>query len=312
MVAFHTRLRETIAFLKLSAGEIQRRIMLIDGAMEPPGGLLVIGELNRGRVLTEEDREGYLSEKQKLNSLLEAIESDLAAALAREYDLVHTINERRLEEFWKTHDKMSYSRRGLPPGLLLKPSELDANVSYYQTQIAIEVLTLGLGKLAHLRHLSKARLAAKANQEVIEHVDELVKLMDNAPKETVTVFRVQGGKSLSGAPGSRQLIDVDEFGDVALKQTTLNVSIGDASHAAYFQTLRPGSKITSFEIPKWMDDFIRAEAIPQKGYRKNPLNQGGLAPKIVDPHQPGFSVELPSISAEWLQEVAIKGSGKVR
>jgi filamentous hemagglutinin len=61
-----------------------------------------------------------------------------------------------------------------------------------------------------------------------------------------------------------------------------------------------------------MDDFIRAEAIPQKGYRKNPLNQGGLAPKIVDPHQPGFSVELPSISAEWLQEVAIKGSGKVR
>lgn len=86
-----------------------------------------------------------------------------------------------------------------------------------------------------------------------------------APKDTVTVFRVQGGTSRSGAPGSRQLIDVDEFGDVSLKQTTLNVSIGDVSHAEYFQTLLPGSKITSFEIPKWMDDFIRAEAIPQKG-----------------------------------------------
>jgi hypothetical protein len=80
----------------------------------------------------------------------------------------------------------------------------------------------------------------------------------------------------------------------------------------YFQTLRPGSKITTFEVPEWMDNFIRAEAIPQKGYRTNPMNQGGLAPKIVDPHQPGFSVELPSIWTHWLEETAIKGSGTVR
>ena len=133
-----------------------------------------------------------------------------------------------------------------------------------------------------------------------------------APKGTVTVSRVQGGRSLSGQPGSRQLVDVDEFGDVSIQPTTLNVSIGDSAHAEYFRQLRPGSRITTFEIPKWMDDFIQAEAIPQAGYRKNPLNQGGLAPKIVDPNQPGRSLELPSIWAEWLQENAIRGSGRVR
>ena len=55
---------------------------------------------------------------------------------------------------------------------------------------------------------------------------------------------------------------------------------------------RPGSEITSFEIPEWMDDFIQSEAIPQANYRSNPLNQGGLAPKIVDPFTPGRSYEL--------------------
>lgn len=129
---------------------------------------------------------------------------------------------------------------------------------------------------------------------------------------TTTVFRVQGGRSLSGELGSRQLIDIDDFGDVAIQNTTLNVSIGNRAHAEYFQSLRPGSKITSFEIPKWLDDFIEAEAIPQFRYNSNPLNQGGLAPKIVDPDQPGRSLELPSVWAEWLQENAIRGSGRVR
>ena len=89
------------------------------------------------------------------------------------------------------------------------------------------------------------------------------------------------------------------------------MSIGDLEHAKYFQSLRPGSEITSFEIPKWMDEFIQSEAIPQANYKSNPLNQGGLAPKIVDPTTPGRSYELPSIWAEWLEETAVKGSGSV-
>ena len=93
---------------------------------------------------------------------------------------------------------------------------------------------------------------------------------------------------------------------------TLNVSTGDAKHAEYFKGLRPGSEIFSFKVPKWFDDLIQESAIPQRRYRTNPKNQGGLAPKIVDPHQPGLSLELPPIWSEWLNEVVIPGSGKVR
>jgi Domain of unknown function (DUF4157) len=125
---------------------------------------------------------------------------------------------------------------------------------------------------------------------------------------TSTVFRVQGG---TPPKASQHHIRVDENGNPLINKTTLNVSIGDTEHARYFQSLRPGSEIVSFEIPKWMDEFIQSEAIPQVNYRSNPLNQGGLAPKIVDPTTPGRSYELPQIWAEWLQEVAVKGSGNL-
>jgi filamentous hemagglutinin len=64
-------------------------------------------------------------------------------------------------------------------------------------------------------------------------------------------------------------------------------------------------------VPVTRGDFIESEAIPQFGYRSNPMNQGGLAPKIGDTTTPGVSYELPPIWAKWLEEVAIPGSGKV-
>ncbi len=127
-------------------------------------------------------------------------------------------------------------------------------------------------------------------------------------QETSTLFRVQGG---TPPKASWNHIEIDANGNPLINNTTLNVSIGNVEHAKYFQSLRPGSNITSFEIPKWMDDFIQGEAIPQVNYRSNSLNQGGLAPKIVDPTTPGRSYELPSIWTKWLEETAIKGSGKV-
>jgi filamentous hemagglutinin len=111
---------------------------------------------------------------------------------------------------------------------------------------------------------------------------------------------------------SKELITLDTAGNPIIKNGTLNISIGDASHAEYFQTLRPGSTVTSFEIPTWTDSFIQENAIPQDFYRSNPLNQGGLAPKIVDPTTPGRSYELPSPWGQWLQENVIQGSGKVK
>lgn len=123
------------------------------------------------------------------------------------------------------------------------------------------------------------------------------------------MFRVQGGVMPNA---SKTLITLDADGNPIIQGGTLNISIGDASHAQYFQTLRPGSTVTSFEIPSWMDDFIQENAISQDFYRSNPLNQGGLAPKIVDPTTPGRSYELPAPWGQWLQENAIPGSGKVQ
>jgi len=126
--------------------------------------------------------------------------------------------------------------------------------------------------------------------------------------QAMTVFRVQGG---TPPLASRQLISIDENGNPRISRTTLNISIGDPTHAEYFLSKRPGANITSFDIPKWMSDFINDQAVPQAGYNTNPANQGGLAPKVVDPTTPGRSYELPSVWAKWLQEVAIPGSGKV-
>ena len=71
-----------------------------------------------------------------------------------------------------------------------------------------------------------------------------------------------------------------------LNSGTLNISIGDSSHAQHFLDIRGGNA--------------------------DPLNQGWLAPKRVDPTTPGRSYELPSMWAEWLEEVAIPGSGNVK
>lgn len=122
------------------------------------------------------------------------------------------------------------------------------------------------------------------------------------------MFRVQGG---TPPLASRSHIALDANGNPLINRTTLNISIGDVEHAQYFLSKRPGAEITSFKIPRWMDEFIQREAIPQAGYRTNPLNQGGLAPKIVDPTTPGRSYELPSIWSEWLDETAVKGSDRV-
>jgi filamentous hemagglutinin len=132
---------------------------------------------------------------------------------------------------------------------------------------------------------------------------------DAAAGGTSTVYRVQGGVMPNA---SKTLITLDANGSPIIQNGTLNISIGDASHAEYFQTLRPGSTVTSFDIPTWMDDFIQENAISQYRYNSSPLNQGGLAPKIVDPTTPGRSYELPSPWGTWLQENAVPGSGKVK
>lgn len=91
-------------------------------------------------------------------------------------------------------------------------------------------------------------------------------------------------------------------------ESNLNVSSGNDAHAKYFLKKRgPNAEIVEFDIPKWLDDFIKEYAIPQKGYKSNILNQGGTVPKIVDPKTPGTSFELLAPWIEWLEEYATNG-----
>jgi hypothetical protein len=181
-----------------------------------------------------------------------------------------------------------------------------------QTLLDTASLLPGIGAL---KSIDEIAALAKNGAKQIDGASSLSKkapVVSEGPKTTseptTTVYRVQGGTPPNA---SKRLIEIDDDGNPLINKSTLNVSMGDMEHAKHFQKARPGSEIVSFDIPKWMDDFVQEEAIPQLNYKKNPLNQGGLAPKVVDPTTPGRSYELPSIWAEWLEETAIKGSGKV-
>ncbi len=131
----------------------------------------------------------------------------------------------------------------------------------------------------------------------------------DVPEETVTYRRVQGGDS-------KDLLLVNDDGTLSLNSTwksehNLNVSTGQ-DHANYFQGKRPDSYVVEFEVPQYLDDLIRENAISQNGYKTNPLNQGGAAPKIVDKgvfdkfNFEGVAYELPDPINQWLVEYAKK------
>lgn len=133
---------------------------------------------------------------------------------------------------------------------------------------------------------------AKKPKEVVKPVDD-----------SLTYYRVQGGGE--GFKSSQYRIQVNKDGTINVpnKNADLNVSAYDFEHAKYFRdSARPGGEIIEFKVPKELDDLVKETRIPQYGYSKNPLNQGGTAPKIVDPTTPGTSYELPAPWVEWIEE----------
>lgn len=61
----------------------------------------------------------------------------------------------------------------------------------------------------------------------------------------------------------------------------MNLSVDGGEHSQYFLSKRPGAYVVEFEAPKWLDDFVKEYEVSQVGYKSNPLNQGGMAPKIT-------------------------------
>lgn len=127
-------------------------------------------------------------------------------------------------------------------------------------------------------------------------------------EDYVKYYRVQGGGS--GEARSRERIIVNDDGTLNIpdKDTTLYVSAYDLEHAQYFRdTRRPGGEIVEFEVPKYLDDLIRENAIPQTNAKLNPRYQDGMAPQIVDPTTKGTSYGLPDPFVRWIEEYGTNG-----
>ena len=137
--------------------------------------------------------------------------------------------------------------------------------------------------------------------------DETVSFGDG--EETVIYRRVQGGDGSSNS--SQQKITVNDDGSIAIanKEKNLNISIDNGEHSNYFKNEVRGNEsyTVEFEVPKWFDDLLQDNTISQEGYRSNPMNQGGTAPKLTDTSTPGRSYELPAPWSEWIEEVATNG-----
>ena len=137
--------------------------------------------------------------------------------------------------------------------------------------------------------------------------DPLKKGGSESGTETVTYRRVQGG---AGNQSSQQRVVIDSEGNVYInkKDRNLNISIDNGEHSQYYiNDNRPGADIYEFEVPKWLDDMVKEYTIPQAGYKKNPLNQGGSAPKLTDPTTPGTCIEFLAPWIEWIEEYATNG-----
>ncbi|KAB8126071.1 hypothetical protein F9U64_20780 [Gracilibacillus oryzae] len=162
--------------------------------------------------------------------------------------------------------------------------------------------------------LKKARSVTKPKDQVKKIKAKLedgpleIEVRGKPIDDGVTYRRVQGGE---GTKSSQQRIQVNENGTITIpkKDTDLNISIDNGEHSSYFRNeARNGNAdIVEFDVPNWFDEFLKENTIPQSGYKSNPLNQGGTAPKLVDPTKPGNSFEVPTPWIEWIEEYAKNG-----
>lgn len=135
------------------------------------------------------------------------------------------------------------------------------------------------------------------------HVIELKSANDLA-EEFVTYRRVQGG---SGYKTSQERVLVDNSGNLFIKNKdkNLNISIDNGEHSSYFLAKnRENAYVIEFDMPKWFDNFVKENTIPQFNYKNNPANQRGMAPKLTDTTTPGTSIEFPNPWIEWIEESA--------
>ncbi|WPK12115.1 hypothetical protein R6U77_00055 [Lysinibacillus louembei] len=167
--------------------------------------------------------------------------------------------------------------------------------------------TKGLGSLTKVGKVPDVPniKASKLEKTPVVKNETQVDGVKGTGNDEVTYRRVQGG---DGTKSSQTRIQVNDDGTLTIpnKKADLNISIDNGEHSNYFKNeVRGGNAdIIEFTVPKWFDEFLKENTIPQAGYKSNPLNQGRTAPKLVDPTKPGNSFEVPAPWVEWIEEYA--------
>lgn len=138
---------------------------------------------------------------------------------------------------------------------------------------------------------------------------------------TVKYYRVQ-----TDHPND-QLLSVESNGNLTFndKSSELYFSTDNMDHAIYYTTgqgvningtpfnvnppPRPDGYIIEFEVPKWLDDQLKAASIPQSKAGSNPLNNN--SPQIVDYVQPGNPFGIKESWQTQIESNYIQGSAKI-
>lgn len=168
--------------------------------------------------------------------------------------------------------------------------------------------------LRNIEESKKAREASNFDKYLQEEKKRLEKLNKGMGEDGSHVIVTDEGNIVKyyrvqtkGDSGSYERMIVNDDGTITVvtKKGNINVSAVTREHADYFiQKKGEGSYIIEFEVDRWFHDMIMENAIRQRSYKTNLLNQGKTAPKIVDPHQPGLSLELPPVWIDWIEELA--------
>ena len=151
--------------------------------------------------------------------------------------------------------------------------------------------------------------------------DLLAKCKSEFPGGSNEVFyRVQGGKMPQASQVRIQRSSSTNSG-VSVEPGAFCVSKNGMSHAQYFAQMRANQMLTQpgngastpvalyqWEMPHWFAKCVDKISVPQKNFSCNANNLNGLAPKIVDPNQPGDSYEFNSPWYKAFEQYAVPNS----
>lgn len=204
-----------------------------------------------------------------------------------------------LDRLWYTFNPTSVLTDGLLGGMFGGVSNYVKLGTAFPSQEMINLYNTSQTAL----QATQAIRAVQQSDDAVERAGNTYQRIEDSP-EVVTYRRVQGGH---GNNASQERIIINQDGTISIpdKKSHLYVSIDSGEHSQYFLNKRgDDAVILEFDVPKWFDDFLQESTIPQFGAKSNPMNQGGMAPRLTDPSTKGRSFELPAPWIEWLEEYA--------